>query len=215
MRKSGKTEFIEVHIERAIERAVITHLNSVVRHIPHFFIMLAYRLSTLLIRAYKVCYWSSILNCFQNNRCFCFQNNQSISFLKETNTRHNPRERFIMEPQTAQEQSALEGELSLKSRFSCHPDKYVMTGNKCTTFKRNLSCCQCGKVFTTKSKLNCHEKIHTGNKPFICSKCDYQCSRPGHLKTHKRIHTDEKPYSMDHIKCFEDPWKNPHWWETI
>ena len=33
MRKSGKTEFIEVHIERA----VITQLeNSVVRDIPHF-----------------------------------------------------------------------------------------------------------------------------------------------------------------------------------
>ena len=30
MRKSGKTKFIKVHIERAIERAVITHLNSVV-----------------------------------------------------------------------------------------------------------------------------------------------------------------------------------------
>ena len=33
MRKSRKTEFFEVHTERA----VITHLNSVVRHIPHFF----------------------------------------------------------------------------------------------------------------------------------------------------------------------------------
>ena len=33
MRKSGKTEFFEVHTESA----VITHLNSVVRHIPHFF----------------------------------------------------------------------------------------------------------------------------------------------------------------------------------
>ena len=64
MRKSGKTEFIEVNIERAIERAVSTHLNSVVRHIPHFFIyMHACRPSTLLIRACKVCYWSSILNC--------------------------------------------------------------------------------------------------------------------------------------------------------
>ena len=35
MRKSGKTEFFEVHIKRA----VITQLeNSVVRHIPHFFL---------------------------------------------------------------------------------------------------------------------------------------------------------------------------------
>ena len=33
MRKSGETEFYEVHTEKA----VITHLNSVVRHIPHFF----------------------------------------------------------------------------------------------------------------------------------------------------------------------------------
>ena len=40
-----------------------------------------------------------------------------------------------MEPQTAQEQSALKGELSLKSRFSCHPDKYVKAGKSAPFLK--------------------------------------------------------------------------------
>ena len=35
MKKSGETEFFEVHREKA----VITHLNSVFCHIPHFFLI--------------------------------------------------------------------------------------------------------------------------------------------------------------------------------
>ena len=64
-----------------------------------------------------------------------------------------------MRPETIQLmeiQSAVDGELAIKSKPSCHEDKSGKTGDMCTTFKRPLSCCQCGKAFTTKSQLNIH-----------------------------------------------------------
>ena len=41
-------------------------------------------------------------------------------------------------------QSALEGELTINSEFSCDLDESGKTGDKFTTFKRPLSCYNCG-----------------------------------------------------------------------
>ena len=98
-----------------------------------------------------------------------------------------------MESETAQElmeiQSALQEELAIKSEINC--DEPGKTGYRCNTFKRPMSCSKCGKAFTSKSKLDCHERIHTGEKPFSCSKCEKKFSRSQHLKAHERTHTDE------------------------
>ena len=76
-----------------------------------------------------------------------------------------------MEPKTTQElmeiQSALEGEAALKSEFTCDPDESGKIGDHCTTFKRPLSCSKCGKAFTSKWKLDCHERTHTDEKKLI------------------------------------------------
>ena len=93
----------------------------------------------------------------------------------------------------------MDGQLTIESEFSNDPDKSRKTGVKCTTFKMPLSCSQCGKAFTTKSKLDCHARIHTNERPFSCLKCDYRCTTSGNLMTHERIHTDEKPFSCS--KC--------------
>ena len=57
-----------------------------------------------------------------------------------------------MESETAQElmeiQSALQEELAIKSESNC--DEAGMTGDRCSTFKRPMSCSKCGKVFTSK-----------------------------------------------------------------
>ena len=93
-----------------------------------------------------------------------------------------------MKPGTAQEIL----ELPIQSELVGDPDKSVKTENNYTTFKRPLSCCQCGKVFATKSKLDCHERIHTNEKPFSCSKCDKAFRERGHLKEHENTHTKRK-----------------------
>ena len=104
--------------------------------------------------------------------------------------------------ETAQEllemPTELQGELAIRSEMS-DPDVSEKTGDSCPTFKRPLSCSKRGKAFTTRSKLDCHERIHTGEKPFSCSKCEKTFSQTGSLKTHERIHTGEKPFSCS--KC--------------
>ena len=105
-----------------------------------------------------------------------------------------------MEPERTQDlmevQSELhQRELAIKSELVCDPGESGKADDNYAIFKRPLSCSKCGKAFTTKSALDYHERIHTGEKPFSCSKCDKTFTQAGNLKTHERIHTNEKPFS--------------------
>ena len=91
-------------------------------------------------------------------------------------------------------QSALNNLPTIKSELNYTTVDPEMTGNR-SKFKKPLSCLECGKSFTSTSKLETHERVHTGEKPFCCSKCDKKFSQTAHLRTHERIHTDQRPYS--------------------
>ena len=104
-----------------------------------------------------------------------------------------------MELETAQEVMETQSALEEQRESGCYPDKPEKTENQCTTFKRPLNCNKCGKTFITKSKLNCDERIHSGEKPFSCSKCTKAFRVSAHLKKHERIHIEEKPFRCS--KC--------------
>nr|XP_060616429.1 zinc finger protein 391-like [Anolis sagrei ordinatus] len=61
-----------------------------------------------------------------------------------------------------------------------------------------FKCSDCGKSFTGKRQLTCHQATHTGETPFQCSECGKAFSQKLRLTFHQRIHSVDTQ-----LKCLE------------
>jgi len=64
--------------------------------------------------------------------------------------------------------------------------------------KEAHACESCNKTFPSRSKLERHLLIHSGQKPFKCSSCSKSFRQSTHLKIHQLTHTEERPFQC----CF-------------
>lgn len=68
-------------------------------------------------------------------------------------------------------------------------DVTVIPGSR----KRIHVCPVCGKALTSRWKLERHERIHTGDRPFACAVCDKRFIEKSKLKAHMINHV---PYDF-------------------
>ncbi|XP_072000121.1 uncharacterized protein [Engystomops pustulosus] len=85
--------------------------------------------------------------------------------------------------------------------FTCRSD--LIRHERLHREAKVYACSTCGKHFPDKWRLAVHEKIHTGEKPHSCSECGKCFTFKSDLVKHLRTHTGEKPYSCPECgKCF-------------
>ncbi|KIY53380.1 hypothetical protein FISHEDRAFT_7965, partial [Fistulina hepatica ATCC 64428] len=70
----------------------------------------------------------------------------------------------------------------------------------------------CGKAYTKPSRLEEHERSHTGERPFVCQNCNKSYFRETHLQAHARSHlpASDRPLACTIDGCDKRFWTPQH-----
>ena len=66
--------------------------------------------------------------------------------------------------------------------------------NKSNLNTKRFVCEVCKKILMTKSSLNVHKRIHSGERPHKCNDCDKSFAVKSTLKTHMLVHSGKKDF---------------------
>ena len=75
--------------------------------------------------------------------------------------------------------------LQLSSRESSQ-ERGVSANDKLAQKQRQYPCATCGKIFTSASNRNMHQRIHKGVRPFRCVPCGVFFRQKAHLQKHQK-----------------------------
>lgn len=90
------------------------------------------------------------------------------------------------EPSNKEKPNVSSVSINAPTAASCESDEY--------------SCRWCEKKLRTFTAITRHERVHTGEKPFVCSYCKKSFSLLANKLRHERLHTGEKPYCCNYCE---------------
>ncbi|KAF8972906.1 hypothetical protein BDZ97DRAFT_1649233 [Flammula alnicola] len=90
----------------------------------------------------------------------------------------------------------------------------IINGQLVEDTKRRYRCMfkGCEKAYTKPSRLEEHERSHTGQRPFVCETCGNSYLRETHLHAHARSHLPEtsRPFVCERDNCGKRFWTSQH-----
>jgi KRAB domain-containing zinc finger protein len=78
--------------------------------------------------------------------------------------------------------------------MKCHANRICGCSFDISACAKN-TCSTCSHVFTSQRDLIQHQRIHTGEKPFICEQCGRAFARKSDLNQHIRRHMDKRRFN--------------------